>query len=271
MFLDDLFHTTDDMAREGWAEANAGNITARLTEAQLSEFTPLREDAPWLPLAIPVPTLGGECFLVTAKGCQIRNISRCPRRDCGVIRLSGDGAAYRLLWGLEGTQPTSEFFAHLLSHAVRKETSGGAERVLLHTHPAALVALCHRMAPDSKALTKLLWSMHPEGVCLFPGGVAYVPFAISGTEELSRLTCHAFETYAMVLWEYHGIFASADTMDGAFGMVQAAEKAARIYQTACALGGVRRVLPDDAIAAVAASLRLPPVAGILDGEGGHGA
>lgn len=264
MFLEDLFHTTDDMAREGWAEANAGNITVRLTEEQLAELTPLRDDGPWLPLAIPVPTLAGECFLVTAKGCQIRNISHYPRRDCGVIRLSGDGTAYQIIWGLEGTVPTSEFFAHLLSHAVRKEKSGGAERVLLHTHPVTLVALCHRMAPDSKALTKLLWSMHPEGVCLFPGGVAFVPFAISGTEELSRLTCHAFETYSMVLWEYHGIFASGTTLDHAFGQVQAAEKCAKIYQAACTMGGVTRALDDAAIRAVADNFHLTTVEGVLD-------
>lgn len=264
MFLDDLFRTTNDMAREGWAEANAGNITVRLTEEQLAEFSPLREDGAWLPLAIPVPSLAGECFLVTAKGCQIRNIAHYPRRDCGVIRLNGDGTAYRVVWGLEGTVPTSEFFAHLLSHAVRKEKSGGAERVLLHTHPVTLVALCHRMAPDSKALTKLLWSMHPEGVCLFPGGVAYVPFAVSGTEELSRLTCHAFETYSMVLWEYHGIFASGTTLDHAFGLVQSAEKCAKIYQAACAMGGVTRALDDAAIRAAADTFHLHPVDGVLD-------
>lgn len=264
MFLQELFYTTDDMAREGWDEANAGNITVRLTEEQRAEFTDCREDRPWLPLSIPVPTLGGESFLVTARGCQIRNISRHPQRDCGVIALNGDGTAYRVVWGLEGTEPTSEFFAHLLSHAVRKEKSGGTERVILHTHPATLVALSHHMAPDSKALTKLLWSMHPEGVCLFPNGMAFVPFAIPGSEAISRLTCDAFETYSMVLWEYHGVFSSGTTLDHAFGLVQGAEKCAKIYLAARSMGGTLRALDDASIAAVANHFHIHPADGILD-------
>lgn len=271
MFFDDFLRLTDDMAREGWAEANAGNLSIRLDGDALAQFPDRQCRGPWIPLAQPVPDLGGETLLVTAKGCQLRNVSHAPRRDCGLAELRADGGAYRPVWGFEGTAPTSELAAHLLSHQVRLRRSGGAERVILHTHPVTLIALCHVLEPDTRQLNRLLWGMHPEAVSLFPGGIAYLPFAIPGSAEIARATCEAFETYSMVLWEYHGIFASADTMDRAFGMVQAAEKAARIYQTACALGGVRRVLPDDAIAAVAASLRLTPVAGILDGEDGHGA
>lgn len=263
-FFKDLFRTTEDMARQGWAEANAGNITARLSPEDLADHPPFREDAPWMPMSIPVPALGGEHFLVTAKGCQIRSIAHYPQRDCGIIQLNPEGAAYRMVWGFEGTMPTSEFSAHLLSHAVRKEKSGGKERVILHTHPVTLAAMCHALELDSRKLTHLLWSMHPEGVCLFPGGIAYLPFAIPGSEEISRQTCQAFGTYSMVLWEYHGVFASGDTPDHAFGMVQSAEKCAKIYQAACTMGGVVRALDDKAIRSVAQSLNLTPVAGILD-------
>ena len=62
------------------------------------------------------------------------------------------------------------------SHAVRKEKSGGKERVILHTHPVTLAAMCHALELDSRKLTHLLWSMHPEGVCLFPGGIASVSY-----------------------------------------------------------------------------------------------
>ena len=74
---------------------------------------------------------------------------------------------------------------------MRKEKSGGKERVILHTHPVTLAAMCHALELDSRKLTHLLWSMHPEGVCLFPGGIAYLPFAIPGSEEISRQTCQA--------------------------------------------------------------------------------
>ena len=263
-FLFDLVRTSQDIARAGWAEANAGNISLRLGPEELTDRSLFSQNGPWQPLDIPTPSLGGEFFLVTAKGCQIRNIATFHRRDCGVLELNQAGDHYRVVWGLEGTVPTSEFFAHLLSHAVRKEYSGGAERAILHTHPVTLVALCHAMELDTVSLTRLLWSMHTEGVCLFPGGVAYLPLAMPGSQEISRMTCKAFETHSMVLWEYHGIFASGTDLDHAFGMVQAAEKAAQIYQSACMLGGVRRALSDREIQAIADNFGLTVTPGILN-------
>lgn len=264
-FMQNLFRIAEELSRAGWAEANAGNISVRLRP---EEYPTAPEAGPWQPLAIAIPALAGEHFLVTAKGCQIRNVPHFPRRDCGVLELNGDGTAYRVVWGLEGTVPTSEFFAHLLSHAVRKEQSGGAERVILHTHPVTLVALCHVMELDSVKLTRLLWSMHPEGVALFPGGIAYLPFALSGSREISAMTCEAFQKFPMVLWEYHGVFASGRDLDHAFGMIQAAEKCANIYKAACELGGVTRALRDEEIAAMASFLHLTPAPGILHLSGG---
>jgi rhamnulose-1-phosphate aldolase len=263
-FLFDLVRTSRDIAHAGWAEANAGNISVRLGPAELKDRELFSQDGPWVPLAIPTPSLGGEFFLVTAKGCQIRNIADFPRRDCGVLELNPAGDCYRVVWGLEGTVPTSEFFAHLLSHAVRKERSGGAERAILHTHPVTVVALCHAMELDTVSLTRLLWSMHPEGVCLFHGGIAYLPLAMPGSQEISRMTCKAFENHSMVLWEYHGIFASGTNLDHAFGMVQAAEKTALIYQSACMMGGVRRALSDRQIQTIADNFGLSVTPGILN-------
>ncbi len=263
-FLNDLAATSQAIAREGWAEANGGNISMRLSEDQLADRSMFTSANPWLDLAIPVPTLGGEFFLVTASGCQIRNVADHLSRDSGIIELNDAGTKYRVVWGREGTHPTREFFAHLLSHAVRKERSGGADRVILHTHPIHVIALCHVMELDTRRLTRLLGSMHPEGVILFPGGIAYLPFALPGSEEISRMTCEAFETHPMVLWEYHGIFASGTSLDHAFGMVQAAEKAAAIYRTACDMGGVRRVLDDRTLHTIVDHFHLPAAPGILE-------
>lgn len=263
-FLTDIIRTSRDICREGWAEANGGNITVRLDETQLSDRAVFHPDAPWKHLDISVPSLAGEYFLVTASGSQMRNIADYPSRDCGVLELSDDGAAYRVVWGLEdGGRPTSEFFAHLLSHAIRKEHSGGVERVILHTHPATLIALTHTRELDSRSLTRLLWGMHTEGVCLFPGGVAYLPYALPGSQEIARLTCDAFQSHSMVLWEFHGIFASGASLDQVFGMVQAAEKAAKVYQLSCTMGGMNQALSDRDIQSIADSLHITPIPGIL--------
>lgn len=267
-FLKEIVKTAPDIFRSGWAEANAGNISIRLTEAELADRAAFRADAPWQPLLTPVLGLANEYFLVTAAGCQLRNIAADPERTCGVLHIDADGAHYQTVWGLKDAQPTSEFFSHLLSHDVRKRVSGGAEHAVLHTHPATLVAMCHVREFDTRSLTRLLWSMHQEGVCLFPEGIAYLPFQISGGLEISKATCRAFEKHSMVLWEFHGVFASGNTLDHAFGMVQAAEKAAQIYQSACAMGGVRRALDAGTILAVANNFGLIPAPGILDDEPG---
>ena len=99
MYFDELFLVTDELARAGWAEANAGNLSVRLPDEALAEL-PLSAGGAWTPLARPVPSLAGEHFLVTARGCRMRLVSRHPRRDCGVLELSGDGAAWRVCWGL---------------------------------------------------------------------------------------------------------------------------------------------------------------------------
>jgi len=263
-FLSDIGPICTEIYRNGWAEANAGNITLRLNDAELADRAAFRAVGAWETLGVPVPALGGEYFLVTASGCHLRRVEADPVRTCGVVRISDDGARFRVVWGLEDSMPTSEFSSHLLAHAVRGRVSGGAERVILHTHPPALIALGHARELDTRSLTLLLWSMHQEGVCLFPGGVAYLPFQISGGSEIAESTCRAFERHGMVMWEYHGIFASGTSLDHAFGMVQAAEKAAQIYRDACAMGGVRRALSADAIRAVADNFGFVPAPGILD-------
>ncbi len=259
--LRDLLRTCAALADEGWAEANAGNVSLRLPPEEVSEEA---SPGPWTALALPVPSLARSRFAITAAGSQLRNVPLDPAHGCGVIELDESGANWRVLWGLEGARPTSELLPHLRSHAVRMEKSGGKECALVHTHPAHLVALCHLREWDTRSLTRLLWGMHPEAVCLFPGGLAYAPFAISGTEELTRLTCEALEKHPMVLWEHHGVFASGESLDHAYGMVQAAEKAATIYRIACEMGGVARTLEEKELRALIEHFHLEVGPGILE-------
>ena len=263
-FLTDIARGSRDICREGWAEANGGNITVRLNEAGLADRAVFRTDGAWQALDVPVPALGGELFLVTAAGSQMRNIADYPERDCGVLELNEAGTQYRTVWGLAGGgSPTSEFFAHLFSHAIRKEKSGGAERVIFHVHPNTLIALSHALELDSRSLTRLLWSMHTEGICLYPGGIAYLPYAMPGSKEIARMTCEAFERHSMVLWEFHGVFASGKSIDHTFGMVQAAEKGAKIFTLTQQLGGVKKALSDREIRGIAENFHIPYISGIL--------
>lgn len=261
-FLTEIIRIAQAVSDQGWAEANAGNISVRLDEKQLADRHKLADVGPKQTLEVPVPTLDGAYFLVTAAGCHLRNIPVDPAGTCGVVRITDGGHAYQVLWGFQsGGRPTSEFFAHLLSHAVRKPHG---ERALIHSHPTTLMGLCHTRQLSTQSLTRLLWSMHPEGVCLFPDGIAYTPFMVAGTLPLANATCAAFEESGMVLWDFHGVFSSGRDLDHAYGKVQAAEKAAKIYQAACLMGGCHRVLSAEDIRAVSDSLGIHPLPGVLD-------
>lgn len=261
-FLKDIVRIAQAVSDQGWAEANAGNISVRLNDAELADRHLLTGDGPAISLEVGVPTLDGAYFLVTAAGCHLRNIPHDPAATCGVVRICDGGSAYRVLWGFAGGgKPTSELFAHLLSHAVRMRHG---ERALIHSHPTTLLGLCHTRQLSTASLTRLLWSMHPEGVCLFPDGIAYTPFMISGSLPLADATCAAFRESGMVLWDFHGVFSSGRDLDHAYGKVQAAEKAAKIYQAACQMGGCHRVLSAEEIRAVADNFGLHPLADVLD-------
>jgi len=270
--LQAFMRTCGDLAWKGWAERNAGNVSVRLTASEVEEFQLIYSDAvgekeSWNLLPRPIPELAGETFLVTGTGRYLRNVPVAPAENCGLLRLDDAGERYKLVWGFEnGVKPTSELSAHLSAHAVRKQVSGNRDRVVLHTHPTNLIALCFTREFDSCSLTRLLWEMHAECIFVFPEGIGYLPWMMAGSEPIADATAGLFADRSMVLWEYHGVFASGADLDDAFGLIDTAEKAAGIYLAACQAGGIIRKPSSRMLAAIAANFGKIPVTGVLERE-----
>jgi len=278
--LQAFMRTCGDLTWKGWAERNAGNVSVRLTSDELASFggdirTPrIGEEAwqtgideTWQALPRLIPELANETFLVTGTGRYLRNVPVAPAENCGLLRLDETGGRYRLIWGFEnGAKPTSELSAHLSAHAVRRRVSDNRDRVVLHTHPTNLIALCFTREFDSRSLTRLLWEMHAECIFVFPEGIGYLPWMMAGSEPIADATAGLFADRSMVVWEYHGVFASGADLDDAFGLIDTAEKAAGIYLAACQAGGIIRKPSDRILAAIAANFRKTPVPGVLEGE-----
>ena len=252
------------LAAMGWAERNAGNVSIRLLE---EEAVSLSQEGgsicglpqAWTPLEVPEPALGGMAFLVTATGRYLRNVPAHPEENAGVVRLNAEGTAWTPIWGYAaGAGPTSELSAHLCSHRVRMLASDGTDRVILHTHPDRLIALTYALDLDTPALTRLLWEMHAECVVVFPDGVGYLPWMMAGTKGIADATARLFETRRMVLWQWHGIFASGAILDEAIGLVETAEKAAGILLLARQAGGVVHRPDAQTLAAIAANFGQTP-------------
>ncbi|MDR1927561.1 MAG: class II aldolase/adducin family protein, partial [Oscillospiraceae bacterium] len=162
--VQDFLRCAENGWRQGWHERNGGNMTYRLRTEELAQCkSALRANAPWHPLGIAAPSLGGEAFLTTGTGRYFQNILRDPADNIGIVQLDDEGGAWRLLWGLEaGGKPTSEFPTHVMNHAVRSGATGGASRVIYHAHPVGVIALSFILPINARAFTRALWQAMTE-------------------------------------------------------------------------------------------------------------
>jgi rhamnulose-1-phosphate aldolase len=263
-FLSEITKTSRDMWSKGWAEANAGNISQRLTSEMVHVNSRLFRKGDWIPLPLQVAALADEYFLVTGSGRYLRNIEIYPEKNLGVIELNGAGNAYRAVWGFKpGGSPTSELTAHLGVHAVRRQIQGDNERAVIHTHAPNLIALTNALDLDTSSLTRLLWQIHAECIVVFPEGVEFIPWMLPGSVEISEATALALRSRRAAVWQFHGILAVGRNLDAAFGLIDTIEKAASIYVRAVSAGGVRNKLSAGQLRQLATRFGVVPDAAIL--------
>ena len=209
----------------GWHERNAGNISLRLNgdevDSVIEDFEFSRE---WVALAEAVPNMANEYIFTTVSGSYFIDIQNASETKFCICEISGDGKSYRVVWG--GTKPTSELSGHLLSLEVLKMRNAG--RAVDHSHPANIIALSYVIDCDDKSVSDTLWGCETECPFVFPEGIGVVGFYIPGTIQLARATAEKVKDYNAVLWSFHGIFATGDSISSAFGLAHAIEKAAEI-------------------------------------------
>ena len=258
--LDGFVRLCNDGWLQGWHERNGGNLSYRLAPQERDEFegyAGFGACSDWHGLTLPEPTLAGERFLVTGSGRHMRRVADDPSANLCLIELDGEGASWRLLWGLtEGGMPTSELPTHLAAHAARV-AAGEEDRVVYHAHLPNLVALTYVAEPEDRTVSRILWKTIPECVMTFPEGVGVVGWGIPGSRELAEATRAKMERYRAVVWALHGVFCAGPTFDETFGYAQTLEKAAQIHRYACAMNGGSDVfwqtIPDDGLRACAAA------------------
>jgi rhamnulose-1-phosphate aldolase len=220
--LQELLRTSDTIYAHGWAERNGGNISMLLDD-DFSGIAPVRT----YQLGFHAKNLNGTCIAITGSGKYLKNIRLDPETNLGILRINGDCA--ELLWGLrDGSSPSSELAAHLLSHSVRR-SADPAHRVVTHTHATNLVAMTFIHALEDRAFTRTLWNMCTECLMFFPDGVSVLPWMPCGTDEIGRKTAEKMQVSRLVVWAHHGVFGAGTSPDDALGLIEVAEKAAEIY------------------------------------------
>ena len=211
----------------GWAEANAGNLSVRVTQGVGSRRFRAQEE---LALRASYPHLAEEVFLVTATRQRMRDVAESPHEHSCLIKIDKRGRGYALAGAgaTGGLRPTSELLSHLALH---NELVGNKrpEQSIIHTHPSELVALSlHPTLRDEAQLNDLLWRLHPEVVVLVPRGMGVVPYVCPGTQALAEATVAKLKHHDVVLWEKHGVVAIGRDLFEAFDRIDTINKAARI-------------------------------------------
>ena len=228
-FLKEMMRMTSNMYSHGWDERNGGNISLLLDEDEVSEYLDMQCVIKDIPTGFEAEELEGKCFLVTATGSYFKNIEYDPVNNLGIVKIADKGKTAQLLWGYgNGGSFTSEFPAHMMSHAARLSVDP-ANRVILHCHPDNILAMTYVHSLDEREFTRTLWRMETECVVVFPEGVGVLPWMVCGTNEIGRATAEKMKVSRLVVWAQHGIYGAGKSLDDAFGLIETAEKAAGIY------------------------------------------
>ncbi len=228
-FMVEMIRTVTNMYAHGWDERNGGNVSLMLEEKDVAEYLDITNVLRVIPTGFAAPTLAGKYFLVTGTGKYFKNVQYAPDVNLGLVRLVEDGKMAELLWGYtDGGQFTSEFPAHMMSHAARLEVNP-ENRVVMHCHPANLLAMTYVHTLDEIAFTRTLWQMCTECIVVFPEGVNVLPWMLCGTNEIGEATAEKMKTARLVVWSQHGIYGAGKDLDETFGLIETAEKGAEIY------------------------------------------
>ena len=177
-FMRGFIRLCSDGWQEGWHERNGGNLSYRMTHAEVDSCKSFFYDVPssWVKMSVQAKNLAGAYFAVTGAGRYMRNVQLDPSFNVGIVEINAAGDSWRLVWGLkDGGMPTSEFASHFLIHSVRLASADPTHRILYHAHPDNVIALSKIMPLDARAITRALWKAHTECIMVFPKGIGVVP------------------------------------------------------------------------------------------------
>ena len=212
----EMIRTVTNMYNHGWDERNGGNISVLLDKKDVKKYLDVKKVLRTMPTGFSAPALDGRYFLVTGTGKYFKNVPYDPAANLGLVRLA-DGGRF-----------TSEFPAHMMSHAARLSVDPD-NRVVMHCHPDNLLAMTYVHDLDERAFTRTLWQMETECIVVFPEGVNVLPWMVCGTNEIGEATAEKMKTARLVIWAQHGIYGAGRDLDETFGLIETAEKAAGIY------------------------------------------
>lgn len=262
-FIKDICKIASNLYRLGWDERNGGNISYLVSEEEAAEYADINSSIRNIPVNFDGTDLIGKIFVVTGTGKYFKNIEDNPEENLGLVRVADDGKSVDLIWGYsDGSRPTSELPAHLMSHIERLKLDPN-HRIIIHTHPTNLIAMTFVHSLDEREFTRTLWKMITECLVVFPDGIGILPWMVCGGEEIGIQTAEKMKEYRVVVWAQHGVFGAGTSIDEAFGLIETVEKAAEIYMKIAHLP-IKQYITDDQFKALARAFNIEPKKEFLD-------
>ena len=261
-FVKEVSEITSNMYRQGWDERNGGNISYLIEDEQIRQYFPNDEFLRDIELGfLADEVVRNKYFLVTGTGKYFKNVKDDPETNLGLVKIDSNGKVAHLLWGyVDGGKFTSEFPAHLMSHAERLKVNPN-NRVIMHTHPTYTICMGACLPIDEVVFTRKLWKSNTEAVVVFPEGIGVLPCMVCGTTEIGKATANKMKEHRIVSWTNHGIYGAGESIDEAFGLIETVEKTAQIYMLT--LEHVVNEIPDDVILGLAKLWNLKIMPGVI--------
>lgn len=233
-YIEELIEVTNDMWLQGWNEYNGGNVSYRLSKAEIENLETDLSNTDFRIYSeseevkvIPIPqNIQGHYLFITATFSHFRKLKHQVSVDSGIIRLTDKG--YVKVAGFNtGKNPTSEIFMHILAHSTRMKYDKNS-RVVIHNHANNIVLYSLLNGVTSESLTIDLWSVLTESIVVFPDGIGVLAWDVPGTESLGRATAKLLHEHRLVVWSQHGVLSTGRDYQDCFGLIETANKAAGI-------------------------------------------
>ena len=227
-FVEELVDACQYFWEAGWGEYHAGNISYLLSDDEFDQLKEYMEVLTSVDATFDTAGLEGKAFIVTKSGACFRTMKKRYEQDLGIIQFKKNG--YDILWGLDQGRgrPTSELPAHVLCHRARLADDAG-NKIVMHCHPTYLNAMTMIHELDEESFTQTLWRMNSECALVFPEGLAVLPWMKCGEGPIGPATAEKMKDKRVVVWPFHGIFSSGNSISDAIGLIEAIDKNAHVY------------------------------------------
>lgn len=197
---------------QGWAEANAGNLSLRVGKAVRKHFQ-----------SLGIELRFSEAYLVSRTGSRYREMADNPAEGLLLVFTNFEEEFYLPA----NAKPTSEWKCHRLLHEADVQAQYPC---ILHSHPTDIIALSHtQIYADEAALNKHLSGLLPELSIYLPKGIATSPYAKPGSKVLADLSNNCFADRQVLIWQGHGLVCRAIDIAAALDLTEIVNKGAKLH------------------------------------------